>query len=77
MKQTRRDCAGSATLRTLPYPPSQADVVLLRYRLSLSRGETAELMGMKESEVALELAKALDSLQAQDRQRRDATPVFR
>ncbi|MFC6784043.1 sigma factor-like helix-turn-helix DNA-binding protein [Streptomyces atroolivaceus] len=73
--QARRRRIGDAA--HLALPPSQADVVLLRYRLSLSRGETAELMGMKESEVALELAKALDSLQAQDRQRRDATPVFR
>lgn len=61
----------------LALPPGQADLVLLRYRLCLSRAETAELTGMRESEVALELAKAVDSLQAQDQHRQDATPVFR
>ncbi|WP_406387285.1 sigma factor-like helix-turn-helix DNA-binding protein [Streptomyces sp. NBC_00887] len=73
--RARRGNAGDAA--HLALPPRQADAVLLRYRLCLSRAETAELMGVKESEVALDLAKAVDSLQSQDRHRLDATPVFR
>ncbi|MEH0407433.1 sigma factor-like helix-turn-helix DNA-binding protein [[Kitasatospora] papulosa] len=68
---------GSGDAAHLALPHQQADVVLLYYRLCLSRAETAELMGMKESEVALDLAKAVDSLRCQDRHRLDATPVFR
>ncbi|MFJ1550559.1 sigma factor-like helix-turn-helix DNA-binding protein [Streptomyces sp. NPDC088246] len=73
--QGRRRWPGDAA--HLALPQGQADLVLLRYRLCLSRAEAAELMGIKESEVALELAKAVDILQTQDRHRLDATPVFR
>ncbi|MFD9728753.1 hypothetical protein [Streptomyces sp. NPDC059072] len=57
----RRSGHGRDTLHTA-LPVQQADVVVLRYRLCLTAAETADLMGLEEPEVTVQLRWGLSHL---------------
>ncbi|MEU1690023.1 hypothetical protein ABZ590_00120 [Streptomyces hirsutus] len=61
--ETRRACNGRGRDTVHQALPGQeADVVLLRYRLSLSPAETADLMGLEVPEVTVSLKKGISAL---------------
>ncbi|WP_328786164.1 sigma factor-like helix-turn-helix DNA-binding protein [Streptomyces sp. NBC_00273] len=72
-RRQRKDRVRDTMHSTLP--AEQADVLLLRYRLNLSWAQTAELMGLEESEVAFQLARGISRLTDADTES-GSTSVF-